>query len=951
MVLFKCKMCGGALEINNNETVATCEYCGTQQTLPKLDDDRRANLYDRANHFRRNNEFDKAMGIYEQILNEDNTDAEAYWSLVLCRYGIEYVEDPSSHKRIPTVNRAQFTSIFDDDNYKSALQYADGYQRSIYEEEAKAINEIQKGILAISQKEEPFDVFICYKETDNNGRRTPDSVLANDLYHQLTQEGFKVFFARITLEDKLGSAYEPYIFAALNSAKVMVALGTKPEYFNAVWVKNEWSRYLSLIKNGAKKMLIPAYKDMDPYDLPEEFSHLQAQDMSKLGFMQDLIRGIKKIIDAQAPKTTVVKETVISGGNANTAPLLKRAFMFLEDKEWNSADEYCEKVLDIDPECAEAYLGKLMVELNVTSRQNLKNCSTPFDGRNNFQKAMRFADENLKKELQGYIDFIVNRNLTNAYNDAIRAMNSANTEEAYKKASAKFKELHDFKDSKELAKECLDKAEEARLTVLYNSAVSAMNSADTEQQYKSAAGKFSAIKTFRDAEDMAKVCLEKAEISRKDAIYDSAVSSMSEGTISAYKKAIDAFKTIEEWKDASTKIYDCEHSIYEIEQKEEADRIEAARLAEEKRLEEERIAEEKRIETERLAEEKRIADAKAAKKRKIIIAITTPIVCACIAFIIVLNTVIIPNGKYEDALALMDATKYSEAITAFEELGGYKDSAEKTNESRYLLAKSYIESQDYDNAIKQLLISPDYKDTADLLSSTITSVLQTENINILSSVPDDIYKSNTNNCYDYALKLFNSKNYSSAMHYFDLCKEYKDANNYSIYCSAKVAASSGDWNTAATSYSSIKGFLDSNAELSNAYYQQVVSSESLTLDEAVSTLKNCTDGKGAELLKTCQYLQGCTGKYKCTELVGGTYTNSINNRTFEMTFTVEKGIPSVNIYNGFIYHDTYIPTAPLTKTSGEYVYASTLKNEQIWFSQSKLKLVSDVFECSYYFAK
>ena len=133
MSIFKCKMCGGALEINNNETVATCEYCGTKQTLPKLDDDRRANLYDRANHFRRNNEFDKAMGIYEQILDEDNTDAEAYWSLVLCRYGIEYVEDPSSHKRIPTVNRAQFTSIFDDDNYKSALQYADGYQRNIYE--------------------------------------------------------------------------------------------------------------------------------------------------------------------------------------------------------------------------------------------------------------------------------------------------------------------------------------------------------------------------------------------------------------------------------------------------------------------------------------------------------------------------------------------------------------------------------------------------------------------------------------------------------------------------------------------------------------------------------------------------------------------------------------------------------------------------------------------------
>lgn len=296
MSIFKCKMCGGNVEFENGATVGVCDSCGTKQTLPRLDDEKRANLYDRANHFRRNNEYDKAMGIYEQILSEDSTDSEAYWSLVLCRYGIEYVEDPSTHKRVPTVNRAQFTSIFADEDYKSALQYADGYQKEIYEQEAKAIDEIQKGILAISQKEEPFDVFICYKETDKDGRRTQDSVLANDLYHQLTQEGFKVFFSCITLEDKLGTAYEPYIFAALNSAKVMVVLGTKPEYFNAVWVKNEWSRYLALVKqSGGKKILIPAYRDMDPYDLPDEFSHLQAQDMSKLGFIQDLIRGIKKI--------------------------------------------------------------------------------------------------------------------------------------------------------------------------------------------------------------------------------------------------------------------------------------------------------------------------------------------------------------------------------------------------------------------------------------------------------------------------------------------------------------------------------------------------------------------------------------------------------------------------------------------------------------------------------
>ena len=448
MAVFKCKMCGGALEISPDQKTAVCEYCGTEQTLPRLDDDRKANLYDRANHFRRNNDFDKAAGIYEQILNEDSTDSEAYWSLVLCRYGIEYVEDPATHKRVPTVNRAQFTSIFEDEDYKSALQYADGYQRSIYEDEAKAINEIQKGILAISQKEEPFDVFICYKETDQNGRRTPDSVLANDLYHQLTNEGFKVFFARITLEDKLGTAYEPYIFAALNSAKVMVVLGTKPEFFNAVWVKNEWSRYLALVKkSGGKKVLIPAYRDMDPYDLPEEFSHLQAQDMGKLGFMQDLIRGIKKLTATDEPKQTVKETVVVNSPSAatNVAPLLKRAFMYLEDGDWQNADAYCEKVLDQDPENAQAYLGKLMAELHVRKQDSLRDLKLPFDDRNNYQKALRFGDDALKKALSGDVAYIKERNetarLTGIYNSAVQKLNAATTEDDYKAAAAIFKSV------------------------------------------------------------------------------------------------------------------------------------------------------------------------------------------------------------------------------------------------------------------------------------------------------------------------------------------------------------------------------------------------------------------------------------------------------------------------------------------------------------------------------
>ncbi len=516
MSVFKCKMCGGTLEINENQSTAVCEYCGTKQTLPKLGDDKRANLYDRANHFRRNNEFDKAMGIYEKILNDDNTDAEAYWSLVLCRYGIEYVEDPVSHKRVPTVNRAQFTSIFDDDNYKSAIKYADGYQKSIYEEEAKAINEIQKGILAISQKEEPFDVFICYKETDNSGRRTRDSVIANDLYHQLTKEGFKVFFSRITLEDKLGTAYEPYIFAALNSAKVMVVIGTKAEYFNAVWVKNEWSRYLALIKNGAKKVLIPAYRDMDPYDLPEEFSHLQAQDMSKLGFMQDLIRGIKKLTESDTSKSSV-KETVVlnTGADTKIEPLLKRAFMYLEDGSWGEADAYCERVLDQDPENAMAYLGKLMAEFKVNKRENLNECDDVFEENGNYQKIMRFGDASLKKELQDDV-------LQVKYNIALKSMSKADSENL-KLAAEKFEEISGFKDADEKAEECLERAEIARKDEIYSKAqkIESSKTALPVQKKislaKQALSLYESIPGWRNADKRADICrkwIEELEIQK-----------------------------------------------------------------------------------------------------------------------------------------------------------------------------------------------------------------------------------------------------------------------------------------------------------------------------------------------------------------------------------------------------------------------------------------------------
>lgn len=733
MSVFKCKTCGAPLNIPEGATVVECDHCFVKQTLPRLDDDRRANLYDRANHFRRNNEYDKAMSIYEQILNEDKTDAEAYWSIVLCHYGIEYVEDPTTHKRLPTVNRMQSISVFDDDNYKSALKYAAGMQKEVYESEAKAINDIQKEFLTISQNEEPYDIFICYKESDNNGRRTPDSVLAQELYYQLKQEGFKVFFARISLEDKLGSAYEPHIFAALNSARVMVALGTKAEYLDAVWVKNEWSRFLALIKQGKKKVLIPAYKDMDPYDLPEAFSHLQAQDMSKLGFMQDLIRGIKKILDgASKPATKVVvtaQETVNTNG---VEPLLKRVFMFLEDGNIASANEYCERVLDIDPECARAYLAKLMARFGIRKIDGLSNLNdyNAFVNDEDYKKAVRFADDKLKETLEHIVDRV--------------RTNSNEREKAQKYAAAEKKVAS--------AEEWIEKAQ-------YRGESGKVNAANKGiAAYKEAIRMFESLGDYRDAarlvkkyEKVAEELVELPEIMRKDAILEEA-----NRVLTTYYS--DLSECERDFRGIRT-------SLRSISGYKNADEL--LKLSDER-------------------EAKQIASIKKGNNKRLLKSLIYIIPGAAIiifaAVCAFISTFITPKEKYKEAVECMDNGYYYRAYSQFNYLEDkdyideIKDSAEKAAECKSKLEELYPKS-------KEQLRSDNYKDKIAGYSFLLKNSQYRNCESLLET-----YKSDINAIYNEALALKDSGDIETAYEYFSALREidWEQSAQYADECNSKL---------------------------------------------------------------------------------------------------------------------------------------------------------------------
>ena len=751
-MIIKCKMCGGDIDFIPGATYGTCEYCGSTSTIPQAEDENKLNRYNRANHFRRQCEFDKAVAAYEKILEQDDTDAEAHWGAVISRFGIEYVEDPATHQRIPTCHRVQVASILTDEDYLAAVENApDEESRRIYQEEAARIAEIQKGILAISANEKPYDVFICYKETDENGQRTRDSQWAQDVYYGLTEQGLKVFFSRITLEDKLGQQYEPYIFAALNSAKVMVVIGSRPEYFNAVWVKNEWSRYLSLMKHDHKRLLIPCYRDMDPYDLPEELSMLQSQDMSKIGFMQDLLRGIQKVMQqpTSAPQGVRVETATVETNAPGVTSLLKRAALFLEDGDTASAREYYDRVLDIDPECAEAYMGKVCAETGCRKESDLGALNYCVDMRGDWQKAVRFASAGQKQKYEGYMASVrarveehchelaidcacavaVGRGSRAKMDDALKAYRATcltkgsestdysaeenaswhlagyqsirNTlaqmaadnaprdvpEGMLKVAAAMFGQI---KGEEERAHQCLVLAEQARQKVIYEKASARRAAIGTPDLMDAAdlealAKQFGQIPGYKDAKQQAEQCLQDAENAR-ETVYNDAVEAMQEA-----EKGNFSFK----WEKAIRMLAREGLNGYRD--------VEELRKQAEQRYEECRNAEEK----ERIAKERR-------KKTLTIAAVVVVMIACAIAWCI--PNVIVPMINYHQAVALRENGQYGEAAAVFAELGDYSDAAQQLSETKYQQAVALREAGQYDDAIAAFAELGDYSDAAQQLS-------------------------------------------------------------------------------------------------------------------------------------------------------------------------------------------------------------------------------------------
>ncbi len=767
MAIIKCKMCGGDIQLAEDKTFGTCEYCGCTMTFPKVSDEQRAAAFNRGNHFRRVGEFDKALAVYERIVAEDDADAEAHWCCALCRFGIEYVEDPATYEWLPTCHRASFDSFLEDVDYLAAVEHSDGITRRQYQKDAAKIAEVQRGILATSQNTEPYDVFISYKELDADGNRTRDSILAQEVYYRLTEKGWRVFFSRISLEDVPGTQYEPYIFAALNSAKVMIVVGTSAENLNAVWVKNEWSRYLSLMRKDRSKLLIPCYRDMDPYDLPEQLSVLMSYDMGKIGFIQDLIRGVDKVLAAEKPKETKKTDPaqaqpmyVSNEADAKTAAAVKRGNLALEESDWPRARDYFEQALTFDAESAEAYFGMALAENECRSAEDyieravsqtperktltislaeehirdvVGKCEIPMfistgeikSYYNAFNPLYRSAADGqrtiLEKEKKNFEN---NRNIVLAfrfakgkYRETLENVRNAlysalednvrvAEQEEHEAARQKEEKYQEFLQKKDLEVEELYQKKLAERENVYLGLCKEFENANESYRFRTLKERFQFLGDYKDCEEYVRRCGERAaELEKKERAEQE--EQRKEKLYTTYHKVFDAPepKTIRqnEWETAKQGF----ESLGEYRDAPACAQKCAERIEQIKREEAAKAkAAVEEAERQRIFAEKAAAEKKAKQKRTGIL--TGVIAVLAITAVFVVLKVIIPANQYKAAEALCEAGQYEDALAAFKALNGYKDSAAKIED-----CKTAIKDIEYCNALS-LIDSGDYE-TAYLL--------------------------------------------------------------------------------------------------------------------------------------------------------------------------------------------------------------------------------------------
>ena len=453
--MLKCKTCGSPLNEQAAQSangVVKCPFCGNVWTIAKKETDPRALEFLRiGEHELDVGHFQEAFEAYDKSAECDGEEPEAYFGMALSEFGVRYIKDEVNNRLQPICYRPTDKKFSLNKNYRMAVGFATDEQQSEYKRRADEIDYINQKFYELQQAGVDYDCFLCVKVTGEDGDKTEDSKDADYIWQMLTDKGYKPFYSERNIRGQTGADYEAVILHALFTSETMIVVCRDEAYLQTPWVKNEYTRFLQMMRREDKETdaITVAYGGRVIETLPGKRGKIQGIDLDRRD-MNDLIT---KFVEEHTPEHKKKKEAeraakeaeeqrrlqeqealkrqledvrqqmtemaaannrpraaapaVAVGGNVATKTLLKRAHLFLEDGDFGSADQYAEKVLDQDPENAEAYIVKLMAERHVKTPEQLKKSETPLTDSPYYKRALQFASPEYAVELKGYNDEIL----------------------------------------------------------------------------------------------------------------------------------------------------------------------------------------------------------------------------------------------------------------------------------------------------------------------------------------------------------------------------------------------------------------------------------------------------------------------------------------------------------------------------------------------------------------
>ena len=354
-----CKMCGGLLELPEGITFGECPCCGNQTTFPTIPDAATESLCSDAERFRQSKDFEKAATAFSSVIARNSDDPDAYWGRLLSRFGIVYAEDPETHVWGPVRHIDRTESFVSDPDYLKILKLATDSNRSYYESEGKRINE---AVPPVAQ------------DAPANAVMT-EMTLRPPVPPAKTEMTLRPPLPRPTAAQTAPDAAQTAPYAAQTAPD---APQTAPEAAQTA-------------PDAAQSA--PAAAQTAP-DAASPFSPSNAEKNETL---------------QSRPKPE--QSSVSSGGAAKQNPsfdfgapdiekIMRRCSILMEQRDWTTAREHCQRALDSDPENPDLYLMLCMINHQIPTQADLENCNSDLSADRNFQTALKLYPPERREQLQ-----------------------------------------------------------------------------------------------------------------------------------------------------------------------------------------------------------------------------------------------------------------------------------------------------------------------------------------------------------------------------------------------------------------------------------------------------------------------------------------------------------------------------------------------------------------------